>query len=118
MQFLADESCDALIVRTLRQLGHDVTYIAELAPGDLDEMVLSRSVTEKRILITEDRDFCELVYRDHHRAHGIILVRIAQAQRQEKAARITTLVNTNLERVTGSMTTLTLNTMKVRPLPE
>lgn len=41
MLFLADESCDALIVRTLRELGHDVHYIVEHGAGSSDEEVLS-----------------------------------------------------------------------------
>ncbi len=49
--FLADECCDASIVRTLRTLGYDVTYIAEFSPSEEDESVLDRSYREKRILI-------------------------------------------------------------------
>jgi hypothetical protein len=48
MLFLADECCDALVVRTLRELGHDVTYVAELGPGLTDTDVLAQSVSEER----------------------------------------------------------------------
>ena len=40
MQFLADESCDAIIVLKLRELGYDVAYIAELTPGIEEDEIL------------------------------------------------------------------------------
>ena len=33
MRFLADESCDFGMVRTLRGAGHDVLAVADVSPG-------------------------------------------------------------------------------------
>ena len=57
MNFLADESCAAPVVRALREAGHDVVAIAQIAPGASDEQVLEMAMSEGRVLITEDRDF-------------------------------------------------------------
>ncbi len=62
MNFLADESCAGPVLRALREAGHDVVAISEVARGAADEQVLERALNEKRVLITEDRDFGELVY--------------------------------------------------------
>ena len=62
MNFLADESCAGPVILALRETGHDVVAIAEVVKGATDEQVLERAVNEKRVLITEDRDFGELVY--------------------------------------------------------
>jgi len=78
MRFLADESCDALIVRTLRAQSHDVAYVAEESPGAEDEDVLTRALHGQRVILTEDRDFCALVFRDALPAYGIVLIRIPQ----------------------------------------
>lgn len=43
-------------MRALREAGHDVVAIAEVARGATDEQVLERALNEKRVLITEDRD--------------------------------------------------------------
>lgn len=40
MIFLADESCAGPVVRALREVGHDVVAIAEVAKGATDEQVL------------------------------------------------------------------------------
>ena len=118
MRFLADECCDALIVRTLRQLDYEVIYIAELAPGITDDAVLKRAYQEERILITEDRDFGELVFRASKPSYGIIYVRIPPEDRLKKADRISTLVHDHAEDLAEAMVTLTLNTIRIRRLPE
>lgn len=116
MRFLADESCDALIVRTLRASGHDVLYIAEVQPGLTDQDVLARSVAESRVVLTEDRDFCALVFRDVRPVYGIVLVRIPPAQRLSKRDRIIALLEAHGDRLSGAMTTLTVRGMRIRTL--
>ena len=57
MNFVADESCAGPVIRALREAGHDVIAIAEVAEGATDDQVLARALDEKRVLITEDHDF-------------------------------------------------------------
>ena len=62
MRFLADESCDFAVVRALRADGHDVLAVAECSPGLDDALVMDLALREQRILLTEDKDFGQLVY--------------------------------------------------------
>lgn len=41
MRLIADEGVDKIIVDGLRTVGHDVSYVAELDPGMLDDEVLA-----------------------------------------------------------------------------
>jgi predicted nuclease of predicted toxin-antitoxin system len=86
MNFVADESCAGPVVRALREAGHDVLAIAEVAKGMADEHVLERALQENRVLITEDRDFGELVYAHGHSSAGVILVRLHSGLRRNKPA--------------------------------
>ncbi len=63
MNLLADESIDRQIVDRIRQDGYDIKYIAEMEPGISDDNVLDISNQEERILLTADKDFRELIYR-------------------------------------------------------
>ncbi len=64
MKFLLDESADFPLASFLKQLGHDVTAIAHDYPHALkDREVLSIAREEQRILIANDRDFGELIFR-------------------------------------------------------
>jgi hypothetical protein len=40
MHFLADESCDFIVVKALRAAGHDVTMVAEIGPRAEDSEVI------------------------------------------------------------------------------
>jgi len=55
--FLADEGVDRQIVERLRLDGHEVSYVAEMAPGIMDEVVLRESRDSSSVLITADKDF-------------------------------------------------------------
>src|ERR1700731_250302 len=63
MRWLADECVDAALVRRLRGAGHDVIYAAEVAPGATEAQILRRANDEDRLLLTEDKDFREFVFR-------------------------------------------------------
>jgi predicted nuclease of predicted toxin-antitoxin system len=88
MNFVADESCAGPVIRALRTAGHDVVAIAEVAKGATDEAVLDRALNEKRVLITEDRDFGELVYARGRPSTGVILVRFQSLARRAKPATV------------------------------
>jgi predicted nuclease of predicted toxin-antitoxin system len=63
MRFLADENVSRLVIEKLRAAGFDVTSIGEIKPGSPDRDVLATAKNEGRYLITEDREFGELVVR-------------------------------------------------------
>ncbi len=66
LKFLADESCDFAFVRVLRQNEYDVKAIVEVMPGASDLKVLESGFEEKRVLLTEDKDFDEFNHRQTH----------------------------------------------------
>ncbi|TAK35885.1 MAG: hypothetical protein EPO21_04720 [Chloroflexota bacterium] len=88
-RFLFDQSTDRRLAPYLRNLGHDVTVVAVDYPEALpDEQVLAIEHQEQRILVTEDRDFGELVFR-HQRPHlGVIYLRLPPMDLQAKIARL------------------------------
>lgn len=86
MKFLADESCPGPVVRALREANYDVVAIAETAAGATDEQVLDCALAEGRMLITEDRDFGNLVYARGRRSPGVILLRFPNGARLARPA--------------------------------
>ena len=77
MRFLVDASSDARIVAHLRPLGHDVTRVGTDYPRSLtDQEILAIAHREQRILITDDRDFGDLVYRLRLPHAGVIYFRL------------------------------------------
>jgi len=72
----------------LRELGHDVSYMSDVAPRAIDAEVMRRAQSESRLLLTEDKDFGDLVFRQARPVPGIVLLRTDSARRTLKAARL------------------------------
>ncbi len=89
MKFLIDASCDARLVDHLRHLGHDVTRVGPDYPARLrDSEVLAHAYREQRILVTDDRDFGELIFRQRHAHAGVIYLRLDTTQIAVRTARV------------------------------
>jgi predicted nuclease of predicted toxin-antitoxin system len=89
MRLCANENVPADCIIRLRQSGHDVLWIREVAPGSPDISIINRAVAEDRLLITFDKDFGELVFRSGGKAsRGIVLLRISQASASAVAERV------------------------------
>ena len=85
MKFLLDESADFPLAAFLRNQGHDVTAIAHDYPHALsDREVLAIAVAESRILITNDNDFGELIFRRRLAHAGVVLFRLGAESLQTK----------------------------------
>lgn len=76
MRFLVDECTGPSVARWLQQQGHDVFSVYDEARGMDDEGVIRKAFDENRILITNDKDFGEKVYRWQSKHHGVVLLRL------------------------------------------
>jgi len=86
MNLLADESVDRQIVKRLREDGHDVLYIAEVEPSISDDVVFDRANEKSALLVTGDKDFGEIVFRDNRLSSGgVVLLRLAGLSAERKA---------------------------------
>ena len=102
MRFLADESCDFAVVRALRSAGHDVVAVAEISPRADDVDVIAMTGREERILITEDKDFGQLVYADKRLNGGVIFIRFPARLRRSLPQTIVELVKQKEDRLIGA----------------
>lgn len=77
MRILANENFPGEAVEALRARGHDVFWVRTASPGIPDSRVVDRAASENRLLITFDKDFGELAFRQGLSSPaGIILFRI------------------------------------------
>ena len=88
MRWLADECVSARLVKLLREAGHDVAYVAEMAAGASDTDLIGLARRENRLLLTDDKEFGELVIRRRWAVPGLILMRIASDDPQARWKRL------------------------------
>lgn len=115
MRVVADEDVAAQIVEALRADGHEVTYLAELAPSTEDPVVLSWANTASSLLITSDKDFGELVYRSGEQTCGVLLLRLHQLQVPTRAALVASVLRQRGSELSRSFAVLTPAVLRVRP---
>lgn len=114
MKFVADESVDQQIVVRLRVDGHIVEAISELDPGISDEEVLSRATQQDAVLVTADKDFGELVYRQGQASTGIILLRLSGLSASAKAMTVSTVVRDHGLKLCGSFSVIDRGQVRIR----
>jgi predicted nuclease of predicted toxin-antitoxin system len=88
VRWLADECVAAPLVGFLRTVGHDVLYVAEAAAGLSDADVITLASREMRLLLTEDKDFGNIVFRRERAVPGVVLLRIGPENPALRAIRL------------------------------
>jgi predicted nuclease of predicted toxin-antitoxin system len=116
VRLLVDECCDEQVAAGLRADGHDVSSVRESAPGSDDTTVLQAAVAEQRLLLTEDKDFGELVVRLGLPAYGIILVRMSDPHGEVKLERLREVLANHGDRLAGSVVVVEAERVRFRPL--
>lgn len=104
MRFLADESCDFGVVRALREAGHDVKAVAHEFPGATDTEVAADAAAENRVLLTEDKDFGQMVFSGVGSREGVVFMRFPARARQALAASMVEAVDRLGSRLAGGFT--------------
>lgn len=76
MRFLVDECAGSKVAEWLRGESHEVFSVFDEARGMTDEDVLAKAFSEGWILITNDKDFGEMVFRERREHRGVIFMRL------------------------------------------
>ena len=118
LRFLADESCDFAIVRALRAEGYDVLAVSEVTQRSDDRELIEQAHREKRILLTEDKDLCWLVFVSYAESAGVILVRFPGDARQTMVQMVQKLVHEQGERLVDVFVVVQPGYVRVSPKPQ
>jgi len=114
VNFLFDESVDRPVAERLRNDGHDVACIWEMAPGISDDVVLDKASRSGALLVTCDKDFGELVFRQGRATGGVVLVRLAGLTNRAKAQVVADVVREHGDALPGAFTVVTPGMVRIR----
>lgn len=116
MNFVVDESVDRQIVERLRNDGHSIWYVAEMSPAITDDEVLHLSENQAAPLLTSDKDFGELVFRQHLTSQGVILIRLSGLKPESKARTVASAIAGHQNELCGNFTVISPGAIRVRKL--
>ena len=114
MRFLLDESVDARLGPFLSSLAHDVTVVGRDYPASIPDVdVLAIAYAEQRVLITDDRDFGELVFRLRQPHAGVLYFRLPPTELHVKLIRLSHVLTTYADSL-DQFLVITLRGVRVR----
>ena len=118
MNFVADESVDQQIVERLRKDGHEVWYIIETRRGASDADVLALAKQRAAILLTADKDFGEMVFRQRQVTEGVIFIRLPGQSQKRKAEIVVSAVKKHAEELFRAFSVIIPAGIRIRkPIP-
>lgn len=118
MRFLVDECTGKRVAQWLRQEGHEIFSVYEQARGISDEEIVRKAFTENWILITNDKDFGEKVYREKYPHHGIIFMRLKNELSKNKIDVLRRLLSMYSHKLTDSFVVVTESRVRFRNYPQ
>jgi predicted nuclease of predicted toxin-antitoxin system len=117
-KFLADENVPGDAVEAARNAGHDLAWIKEISPSAGDDAVLAISLSESRVLVTFDKDFGEMAFRQGRSATcGVVLLR-PRLRSPEHLARFMLAVLGQAVTWEGKFAVAREGNLRVVPLPD
>jgi predicted nuclease of predicted toxin-antitoxin system len=114
MKFLLDVCVSSRSLEAfLTQQRHDVLSAVAVDPGAGDELLLSLALRENRVLVTEDKDFGELIF-VRRLPHGPV-VRLVELTVGEQVKGMAELLDRHVAELTGPvMITITRGRIRIR----
>lgn len=113
MRFLVDECTGPAVAQWLRQQNHDVVSVFDEIKGVDDKEVIKKANEQNRILITNDKDFGELVFREKKQHKGVILLRLENERAVNKIAVLKRLLEKYESSLHGHFIVVTENTVRI-----
>jgi predicted nuclease of predicted toxin-antitoxin system len=107
MRFLVDACTGPTTAQWLRTNQHEVFSIYDEAPAMDDVAIIQKATTEGWILVTNDKDFGEKVYREGHQHHGVILLRLSDERPANKIATLERLLAQYADRLADQFVVVT-----------
>ena len=117
MHIVANENVSGAVIRELRRRGHDILSVKESMRSETDENVLARAQSEKRVVLTHDKDFGELAFRwGLASSCGVILLRLAGENPEQDNRRAVEAIESRADWA-GHFSVVTDDRLRMRPLP-
>ena len=102
IKFLIDVGVGKRIEEFLATKGFDIIAVRDINPSMSDREVLKLAVAEKRMIITMDKDFGELVYKSNLNHNGILVLRIEDANIADKIKILSDIITNYIDEINNS----------------
>jgi predicted nuclease of predicted toxin-antitoxin system len=117
MRFVVDESTGLSIYGYLIREGHDAIFVGDQMQQSDDANILEFAFRENRVLVTNDKDFGELVFRGGHAHKGILLLRPQAESQEQRLKLISNVLIHHADRLEDNFCVATERSFRIRAKP-
>jgi len=112
-RFIVDECTGPAVADWLNMQGFETISVFNELRGLKDKDILAIAIKERCIIITNDKDFGELVFKQNLAHKGIILLRLSDERSRHKIEILKKLLAINLYNLAGNFTVVTGTTIRI-----
>lgn len=113
LKVIVDERTGPAVAQWLIDRGFETISIFDTFRGSQDIDILTMAIKSGSIIITNDKDFGEMVFKENLNHKGIILLRLSNERSWHKIEVLEKLFNTNLAELIGNFTVVTDTTIRI-----
>jgi|SRR5918912_1326083 predicted nuclease of predicted toxin-antitoxin system len=107
MRFLVDECTGPNVARWLREQGHEIFSVYDEERGIEDELIIQKALAENWILITNDKDFGEKIYKERRQHRGVVFLRLEDERASNKIETLRQLLESYADRLADQFVVVT-----------
>jgi predicted nuclease of predicted toxin-antitoxin system len=98
MRFLADMGLDTRVVKWLKDKGHDAKHLRDEGLQRIPNgEIFDKAISEKRVILTFDLDFAEIVALSKGQKASVILFRLHNTRTSHLISRLSTVLSESAE---------------------
>jgi predicted nuclease of predicted toxin-antitoxin system len=113
MRFLVDECVGTSVAEYLKSNNHIVFSVFDESRGAEDADLLQKYYLENYILITSDKDFGEMIFKNQKKHKGIILIRCQPNNFKQKIIILTKLLANYADKLENNFVVVTNENVRI-----
>ena len=113
MRFLVDECTGPAVAKWLRRSHHEVFSVYDEVRGLDDESIIEKANRENYVLVTNDKDFGELVFRKRKQHKGVVLLRLEDERSKNKIAVLHRVLESYSDKLSDNFIIVTEKTVRI-----
>ncbi len=116
VKFLVDESSGRRLFNYLLDKEISVEYVGDIMVGAGDSLILEYAYKNNRVIITNDKDFGELIFKLNLKSAGVILLRLIDESFLSKVKYLDYLMDNFYDKIEGNFIVVTEKNIRIRKL--
>jgi predicted nuclease of predicted toxin-antitoxin system len=114
LKFVLDVGVGNKVWQYLTNEGYDAKLITLIDPNMADSDILAIAENEERMVITIDKDFGELVYHSSKAHKGVLLLRLEDANGDEKVEAMKFIIENFKDKIVGKFCVFKSGRLRIR----